>query len=77
MANLANMTVMLEAYRDELMHAGMTDQAMSIRGLEVFDKDGAFLALNTLRDMRVDSTLSEIHRQIISDLKECLISKAA
>lgn len=78
MANLSNMTNMLEAYRELLIQNGHIRAAMSITGVELFNNNGASVALHTLKDMQVDNdcTLTAVRDRLISDLSQCIRAAA-
>lgn len=48
---VGNIAVMIDAYRAELVKGGFSEQALRLKGLEIFDLNDAKTALHTLRGM--------------------------
>jgi hypothetical protein len=64
--DLGNVNVMLDALRDELVRTGYSEQALQLKGLELFGDGVAEVALSTLEGM-------EELPQVASSIRDSLI----
>jgi len=71
--NLSDVTLMLDSYKHELEHAGHSELALRLKGLELFDASGARVALSTLRSIpRVGQVADCVKEHLIQMLENLL-----
>jgi hypothetical protein len=74
--SIENAIVMLDAYKAELVKGGFEDQALQLKGLELFDASGAQLAIMTLESMPTVSKEADcIRGYVIRTLRELVGTK--
>lgn len=68
--NLSDVKAMIDAYRDELVRAGHSEQALQLKGLDFMDAADAGIALSTLRAMpSVAQTADCVKKHLIQMLE--------
>jgi hypothetical protein len=71
--DLSNVKIMLEAYCNELERGGHSEEALQLKGLELFDVSGAHVALATLRSMPNVACIADcVKRNLIQMLQNLL-----
>jgi len=71
--NLSDVTLMLDAYKHELEHAGYSELALRLKGLEMFDASGASVALSTLRGFPGVNSVADCVKNHLIQLLESLL----
>lgn len=56
---LNSVSVMLDAYREELLRSGQPDEARHLKGLEIFTIGGAHCALAAIKDVQDDGEMKQ------------------
>ena len=66
---LGNAVVMLDVYRDGLEKAGLREQALTLKGLEIFDRGGVEIALEVARTPCASHKLERVRRYLVEILE--------
>lgn len=74
--SLSNMSAMLEAYRDELARGGFSEQALRLKGLELYDTNGAHTALRTLEEMPQSTKVADCVRRHVMGMLRSFLTEA-
>jgi hypothetical protein len=74
--NLSDISVMLEAYRDELVRGGFSEQALRLRGLQLHDTNDAHIALGILNNMPHSTKVADCVRGHLMGMLNSYLSAA-
>ena len=70
---LSNVSAMLETLRDELERGGFSEQALQLKGMELFDASGAQTALQILENMPDSTKVGDcVRRHVAGMLRQFL-----
>lgn len=73
MSELGNMSAMIESLRDELVRGGLSEQALQLKGIELYDDGSVRTALSTLEQMTVDTEVSKcVRRHLMGMMRQYL-----